>query len=185
MNQNDEQLILDYLNGDDSAFEELLKRYLKPIYNFLYQLTGNTAQAEDLTQETFVKAWKNIRKFDKAKSFKTWIFTIAKNTAFDYFKKKKTIPFSYFEDLEGNNKLEEISEEAVLLDEIMERRDLAEKLESMLRKIPEQYSIILRLHYKEDFSLGEIAEILGKPYNTIKTYHQRALTRLKKVLLEG
>lgn len=184
MNQDDKQLIADYLNGDDSAFEALLNKYLKPIYNFLYQLTNNVPQTEDLTQETFIKAWKNIRKFDQSKSFKTWLFTIAKNTAFDYLKKKKTIPFSFFEDSDGNNKLEEISEESILVDELMEKKDLAENLEAKLKRIPEQYGIILKLRYKEDFSLGEIAEILGKPYNTIKVYHQRALARLKKALFE-
>ncbi len=185
MNQNnDEQLIADYLNGDDFTFETLLNKYLKPIYNFLYQFTNNVPQTEDLTQETFIKAWKNIKKFDQTKSFKTWLFTIAKNTAFDYLKKKKTIPFSYFEDSEGNNSLEEISEESASIDEIVEQKELAKKLDSKLKLIPEQYRIILKLRYKEDFSLGEISKILGKPYNTIKVYHQRALARLKKTILE-
>lgn len=184
MNQNDEQLIVDYLNGDDSAFEMLLNKYLKPIYNFLYQFTNNASQTEDLTQETFIKTWKSIYKFDPGKNFKTWLFTIAKNTAFDYLKKKKTIPFSYFENSEGNNKLEEIPEDSVSIAEIIEQQELAEKLEIKLKQVPEQYRLILNLRYKEDFSLGEIAEILGKPYNTIKVYHQRALARLKKAFLE-
>lgn len=185
MIKSDEELIADYLNGDDPSFEKLVKRHINPLYNFLHQLTGDVAQAEDLTQEAFVRAWKNIRKFDQTKSFKTWLFAIAKNAAFDYLKKKKSIPFSYFENPEGNNNLEEISDESILMDEIIARKDLVEKLEIKLKQIPETFAIILKLRYKEDFTLGEISEILGKPYNTIKVYHRRALERLKKAFLEN
>ncbi len=184
MNQDDKQIIENYLNGDALSFEKILNKYLKPIYNFLYQFVNDVSQAEDLTQETFIKAWKNIRKFDRSKNFKIWLFTIAKNTAFDYLKKKKTIPFSYFEDSEGNNYLEGIPEESILLNEIAEQKELIEKLEIKLNQIPEHYRVILKLHYQEDFSLSEIAEILGRPYNTIKVYRQRALSKLRKVLLE-
>ncbi|PIP26616.1 MAG: hypothetical protein CO140_03980 [Candidatus Moranbacteria bacterium CG_4_9_14_3_um_filter_40_7] len=179
----DKQLIEDFLSGDEAALNQLVKKYLKPVYNFLYYFTREKAELDDLTQIAFIKAWKNLKKFDREKSFKTWIFTIAKNTAYDFFQKKKTLPFADFTDEEGNNKLENISDENILPDEILERKNLAEELEKKLEKIPEHYRIILTLRYKEDFSLQEIAEILGKPYNTIKSRHQRALTSLKKVLL--
>ncbi len=184
MNKEDTKSVADYLKGDDTAFEQLLKKYLRSIFNFLYQLTGDAVQAEDLTQVTFVKAWKNIYRFKQDKSFKTWLFAISKNTAYDYFKKKKTVPFSFFENSDGYNKLEEIAEDKILPDEILERKDLAKELEMMLKKIPEKYKIILTLRYKEDFSLQEIAEILNVPYNTIKSQHQRALMAMREVIGE-
>lgn len=177
----DKKLIHDFLNGDDKSLETLIRKYLSPIYNFLYRLSGDKSSADDLTQETFIKVWKNLSHFDQNKNFKVWIFTIAKNTAFDFFKKKKTIPFSFFQDEEGNNKLDDLRDENNLLpNEIMERENLAQELDKKLEKIPENYRIILLLHYKEDFSLNEIAQILEKPYNTIKSYHQRALLSLKR-----
>jgi RNA polymerase sigma-70 factor, ECF subfamily len=182
MNLNDNQLIEKFLSGDDSAFEQLLSNYLKPVYNFLYQLTGDKLVLDDLAQETFIKAWKNINKFDKNRSFKTWLFTIAKNTAYDYFKKKKTIPFSNFVDEEGNNKLENTSDDNILPDEILSRKNIAEELENKLQKLPEHYRIILTLHYKEDFSLSEISEILKIPYNTAKSQHHRGLMQLRNLL---
>ncbi|HAI74496.1 MAG TPA: hypothetical protein DCS28_00470 [Candidatus Moranbacteria bacterium] len=181
MNENDEQLVKDYLAGDDAAFEKLLEKYLKPVFGFLYRLTGDAVQAEDLTQITFVKIWKNISKFRQDKSFKTWIFTIAKNTAFDYFKKKKVLLFSDFIDEDGNNKLENIAKDEILPDEILERKDLSEELEMKLKQIPKKYGILLTLCYKEDFSLQEIAKILNLPYNTVKSQHQRALSAIRKV----
>lgn len=148
---------------------------------FIYKLSGNKSVADDLSQETFVKVWKNIEKFDKNKNFKTWIFTIAKNTVYDYFRKKKTIPFSNFIDEGGNNYLENIVGEMPIQDEIIDRENLAQDLNEKLDKIAEKYRVVLLLHYKEDFSLQEIADILKEPYNTVKSRHQRALTRLREV----
>ena len=182
MELDDNHLVENYLEGNEEAFEELVKKYLKPIYNFLYRLTNDQAAAEDLAQDTFLKAWKNIRRFDQDRSFKTWIFTIAKNTVFDYFKKKKELPFSTLTDEEGESWLENIADENILPDEILERKDIAEELNNFLQKLPPYYCTILLLHYKEDFSLHEIAEILGEPYNTIKSRHQRGLLSLKKAI---
>jgi RNA polymerase sigma-70 factor (ECF subfamily) len=185
MNLEDNQLVENFLSGDDAAFAQLVKKYLKPVYNFLYYFTRDRAVLDDLTQETFIKVWKNLKRFDRKKSFKTWLFMIAKNTAYDYFKKKKTVPFANFRDAGGNNRLENISDESILPDEILNRKNIAQELEKKLAEIPEHYRMILIMHYKEDFSLAEIAEILSKPYNTIKSCHQRSLKKLKKVLTNG
>jgi RNA polymerase sigma-70 factor, ECF subfamily len=177
----DKQLVDNFLAGDDSAFSELVKKYLKPIYNFLYHFVSDREALDDITQETFIKAWKHIEKFDRERNFKVWIFSIAKNTAFDWLKKKKTIPFSTFTDDEGNNKLDNISEDSILPHEILIRADSAKILEEKLKKIPDIYRVILLMHYKEDFSLQEIAKILDKPYNTIKSQHQRGLMKIREL----
>lgn len=179
--KGDRQLVEDYLAGDEAAFSRLLKKYLKPVYNFLYRMTNDHAALDDLTQTTFIKAWKNIEKFNYSRSFKAWIFTIAKNTAYDYFKKKKTVPFSNFIDAEGNNKLENISDGEILPLEILERADASKILEDALAKISEQYGLILTMRYKDDLSLQEISEILNIPYNTIKSQHQRGLNSLRNI----
>lgn len=195
---NENRIIEKILSGDEEAFAEIVKIYLSQIYNFLYRLAGDRDAAEDLTQEAFVKAWKNINKFDPRRKrslapyrtegsgsgFKTWLFTIAKNTAFDWLKKKKEIPFSTFTDEEGESWLENLADENILPDEILERKNIAEELDEILQKLPPHYRAILLLHYKEDFSLHEIAEILGESYNTIKSRHQRGLVILKKILLD-
>jgi len=180
MEKSDKQLLTEFLAGSDASFEQLVQRYLKPIYNFLYQFTKDKDTLDDLTQETFVKAWKNLEKFDRKKNFKTWLYTIAKNTAYDYLKKKKTVPFSFFENEAGNNHLENIPEENPLPDEIVFRKDLEKDLEKKLQALPDNYRILLMMRYKDDFSLQEIAEILNLPYNTVKSQHARALVNLKK-----
>jgi RNA polymerase sigma-70 factor, ECF subfamily len=184
MDKSDSQLVKEYLTGNEEAFSELLKKYLKPVYNFLFQLTNDRSALDDLTQITFIKSWKNINKFNSDKNFKTWIFTIAKNTAYDYFKRKKTIPFADFTDAEGNNKLENLVEDGPRLEDFPERADSVELLEKALAKIPGRYHLVLTMRYKNDLTLQEISEILNLPYNTVKSQHQRGLKALRQILLE-
>lgn len=179
MEETDEQLVRLYLDGNEAVFVVLVDRYMRYLYHFVKQLVSDTALAEDIVQETFVKIWKNLRRFDSTKSFKTWIFAIAKNTAYDALKKKKALPFSLFSDEEGRNMLDNITDERPdagdVLDQEATARDLAEKL-AMLAPI---YRSLLSLHYQEHFTLHEIADILGEPYNTVKSRHQRALQSLR------
>lgn len=182
MNTEDNKLIEDYLAGDGRAFEKLVQKYLKSVYNFLFHLLSDKSVLDDLTQETFVKAWKNLSRFDREKNFKTWIFTIARNSAWDHLKKKKALPFSAFEDDEGNNLLEQISDNNILPDDLLMNIESNFNLEEKLEKLPAHYRSLLLLHYKDDLTLQEIAEILKKPYNTVKSQHARALHALRKIL---
>jgi len=178
----DEALVSRFLRGNEKAFERLLSRYLKSVYNFLFRLVNDLPAAQDLAQETFFKAWKNLRRFDSSKSFKTWLFTIARNSAYDYLRKKKPLPFAYFEDENGNSWINNVADEEALPNEILVKLDREKNIAALIKKIPQNYQLILLLRYKDDFSLGEIAQILGRPYNTIKSQHQRALRKLGKII---
>lgn len=180
MTETDEQLVADSLSGDEAAFVALLDRYLKPLYGFVFQLVRDEAVAEDVVQETFIKAWKHLGRFDQGKSFKTWIFAIAKNTAYDALKKKKTLPFSLFRNEAGENVLENIPDGAPSPETILDRATTALELEEKLATLSLPYQTLLRLHYQQGFSLHEVAEIFGDPYNTIKSRHKRALARLRQ-----
>lgn len=182
MNETDEQLVLAYLQGDEAAFSVLVDRYMKHLYHFARQLVGESQIAEDIVQETFLKAWKNLKRFDRSKSWKTWIFAIAKNTAYDALKKKKTVPFSYFENDEGENVLENTALDEEHPDEILDREISAQEFDRSLLALHPDHRAILILRYQDDFSLHEIATLLKEPYNTVKSRHQRALRSLKQVL---
>ena len=187
MNKNilDEQLVVNYLAGDEKSLELLIRRYLRQIYSFTYRYVGNGQDAKDVTQETFVKVWRNLKKFNQQKSFKTWIFAISKNTAFDYLKKKKTIPFSEFENEEGKNAfIETFADPAHLPDKLLEKADMAKILTSVIEKLSPKYRMVLFLRYNDHFSFKEIAESLGESLNTVKSRHRRALIILKKLLTE-
>lgn len=173
INNSDQILIRKYLQGDEKSLEVLILAYLKPIYSFAYRYVGNGQDAEDITQEVFVKVWRHLKRFDQSKSFKTWVFAIAKNTAIDFLKKKKAIPFSEFETL---------ADPTPLPDKIFEQITIKEMLKTTIEKLLPKYRLVLVLRYNDNFTFREISESTGKPLNTIKSQYRRALLELKKLL---
>ncbi|MBU6414660.1 sigma-70 family RNA polymerase sigma factor [Patescibacteria group bacterium] len=185
-NFSDEQLVANYLNGDEHALEVLFRKHLKPIYNFVYRFVNNAQESEDITQEAFVRAWRNLKTFDRQRSFKTWIFSIAKHAALDVLKKKKTIPFSEFETEDSSNAISDtLADSAPLPDALLEKADIARMVASAVEKIALSYRTVLFLRYNDHFTFKEIAESLGEPLNTVKSRHRRALVMLKKLLIES
>jgi RNA polymerase sigma-70 factor (ECF subfamily) len=177
MINSDEQLVGDYLKGDEKSLEILIKRYLGPIYGFVFRFVGNREDAEEIAQEVFVKVWRNLKKFNRSKSFKTWIFSIAKNTAVDFLRKRRVQVFSETE-------IETVVDPAPLPQELLEKAEMVKLLEPALNKLERKYRMVLLLYYNDHFNFREIAEILDEPLNTIKSRHKRALIILKKLLLK-
>jgi RNA polymerase sigma-70 factor, ECF subfamily len=185
LNEEDNNLISQYLKGEEKSLELLIAKYLKPIYGFVYNFISNQTDAQDIVQEVFIKVWKHLKRFDQNKSFKTWLFSIAKNTIYDFLRKKKTIPFSDLENEDGDNPvLDNLADDNPLPDELFERADLAEFLKATLEKIPPNYRLVLNLYYQDQFNFREIAEILNESIDTVKSRHRRALILLNKILLK-
>lgn len=201
-NEKDKQLIADYLDGNELALKELINQYLKPIYNFIYHFIGGRPEAEDITQEVFVKMWRNLKKpalshsalsswpkclskgFNPKKgSFKTWLYVIARNTAIDFLKKKKHLNFSDLNTREENANIENILvDPEPLPSELFDQKDLSEKLLSVMQKLSPHYRAIIFLHYHNELTFQEIAEIFNQPLNTVKSQHLRALIKLRELI---
>lgn len=178
--EEDHILIQQFLNGDQNSLKVLIDKYTSSIYNFSSRLAG-VSSAPDITQEVFIKVWKNLKNYNSDKSqFKTWLFTIARNTATDFLRKKKPISFSNLNEEELIP--ENIEDDSILQDEVFQNLEDKEMLIRMLDELREDYKTILTLHYQEDMTFKEIGEVLGKPLNTVKSYHQRALAILHQKL---
>lgn len=178
---NDSQLVKNYLSGNEKALEALIRRYLRPVFSFSYKFVHDQPIAEDITQEVFVKVWKNIKKFDTKKNFKAWIFTIAKNTALDFIKRKKTIPFSSLGFSDNKDISEIIPDGLPGPDEIFDGKKSKNYIFSLIDKLSPLYRAVLFLKYKNDFTFAEIAEVLDEPLNTVKSRHRRGVAALKKL----
>ncbi len=180
----DRNLVESFRSGDDESFAILVRKHTGSVYAFLYRIVQDQSAAEDLAQVTFMKAWKSLDRFDETKPFRTWLFAIAKNNAYDWLKKKRPLPFAAFDFSDDQEEpFADLASEELLPDAILHRADAAHVLEDVLDKLPEKYRALITLVYQEDFSLHEAADILGESYNTVKSRHQRAIQRLRSSLL--
>ena len=183
MQRNNQQIIADYLNGDDNAITILIDRHIKAVLNFANRLAGNRQDAEDITQNTFLKMWRNLKKYRQGENFKTWLFTIARNTAIDLLRKKKSLAFSAFENDEGENAFaESLADSDPLPDEIFAKAEEKGMLENALNKLSFVHRETLLLRYNEHLTFDEIGKILGKSLNTVKSRNRRAVIELRKLL---
>lgn len=179
---SDQELIAQARAGNDAAFEILMRRHLQPIYRFILRLSGDAAVAQDLAQETFIKVWKNLKKFNPTKSFKVWLFTIAKNTTFDWFKKRRALPFSALEDEDEASPLENLADQTPLPDELFQKNETQIALTVALNNLQPKARTVMLLHQIEDMTFQEIADALDEPLNTIKSRYLRAVAALRKIL---
>ncbi|HEX7724543.1 MAG TPA: sigma-70 family RNA polymerase sigma factor [Candidatus Paceibacterota bacterium] len=177
------ELIVASQNGKDEAFQELMTRYMGPIFNFSRQYSKTDEDAEDITQDTFFKAWRHIKRFDASKAFKPWLYAIARNTALDHLKRKRASAFSELDGEETDIQFSESLEDTEPTPgEIFERQELAAEVAESMRELHPDHRAVLLMHYREELTFSEIADIMKKPMNTVKSWHRRALSKLKKTL---
>lgn len=182
--ESDRQLIDDYLQGNQLALDSLIKEHFQGIYRFIFYYVNNQLVAEDLTQEVFLKVWRNLKKYQPEKKFSSWLLTIAKNTALDYLKKKKELVWSDFEDQDGNNFLtDSLIDPEPLPNIILEQAETKQLITNALADLSAPDRAIILLYYKEQLNLREIAETLVEPLNTVKSRYRRGLIKLKEIIL--
>ncbi len=169
----DDILVDKVLKGDSKSFETLIKKHQGMVYNYIYKLTLNKEDAEDMTQEVFIKVYNNLYSFEKKSNFSTWVFKIAINTLNSHFRKKKDYDLNKDEAL-MNIKCSEkdIPEEALDLKE--KRQEALKILEGLT--LEQKNAIILK--YIKGFSYKEIGEILGVNEDSAKMKVHRAKKKL-------
>jgi RNA polymerase sigma-70 factor (ECF subfamily) len=179
----DERLIAEYLEGNERALAALVDRHLPAVYHFAFSLTHDAQMAEDIAQESFIKAWKNIRRFIPTRSFQTWLFSIARNTAIDLLRKKREVALSSFEDERGENPIiAALADDSPLASELMEKAEDAAYARLLLESIEPLYRDVLTLRYERNLTFAEIGRVLKRPLHTVKSQHRRAIASLQRAL---
>jgi RNA polymerase sigma-70 factor (ECF subfamily) len=158
--------------GCFDSFEQLVARHESQIFNFLRQFTGNHHDAEDLTQETFVKAYRNLHRYNPSFSFATWLFTIARRTAASHFRSAHR-----FEELPADEESKEESPATAL-----ESKDERNSIWRLVRTLKPNQAEALWLRYAEGFSVAETAQIMRTNQIHIKVLLHRGRSHLSKIL---
>jgi RNA polymerase sigma-70 factor, ECF subfamily len=175
MASGEETLVYEILSGDVNAYALLVKRYQKPIFNLMLRMAGTEQDAVDLTQETFVRAYEKLEKFDPAAPFFPWLYTMGLNLARDFLRRAKRSPIQSYEP--ENNVSMEINQDDRLADHI----DVQEVLEG-LQTLPLDYREALLLRFHEGLSVSEVAHALGLSLSGAKMRIHRGLLKLRQML---
>jgi RNA polymerase sigma-70 factor (ECF subfamily) len=169
------------------AFGRLYEQNYPAILNYCMRRTGDVELAQDITAETFVKALKNIRRFEwRSISFSAWLYRIAGNELASYFRKKsyKAVSLDYLRESQGLEpvSLHELEDELIAAQEKLARHQEFLACRQQVSKLPLKYQEVIALRFFAGKSLKEIAEILGKPEGTVKSLLHRGLERLRNQL---
>ncbi|RPI02719.1 MAG: sigma-70 family RNA polymerase sigma factor [Calditrichaeota bacterium] len=180
------QLIEQALSGDQKSYAEIVSRYREQIYHFILRMVKDRSQAEDLMQETFIKAFRALSSFNSDYAFSTWLYKIAANNCIDYFRKKKLPTLSL--DTPMQSKDGELYREFADREQSPEfeliNRERTSQIHLAIEDLPEKYKEAILLRHSMDKSYEEIAEELGIPLGTVKVRIFRAREMLKSKLKE-
>lgn len=163
--------------GDDKAYAKLLQRYKRPVYHMILKMVRNVDDAEDLTIESFAKAFRSLPKFKKDFTFSTWLFRIATNNSIDFIRKKKlntlSIENTYTDD-DGQSVSIDVEDLNLNPQDVAIRTQKEEIIQVFVNMLPAKYQKLVRLRYFQELSYEEIAVELEAPLGTVKAQLHRA-----------
>lgn len=162
-------------SGDKAAFGELVKLYRRQLYSYLVKMSCDRTAAEDILQETLIKVWNGMKKYDERQKFSSWLFSIAHNCSIDYLRKKKL----------AVNTFTELKEESAIAKDAAElfvSLEFRQKLDEALAALPFKQKQVFFLRQFGELSFKEISVITKDPLNTVLSHMRYAVTKLKLVL---
>lgn len=185
---DDKTLAAQAAQGSERAFRDLLRRYERPVFSLIVRMVRDRTLAEDISQEAFIRAFKAIASYDPRYKFSSWMFKIAHNLTIDHLRRKRIETVS----IHGSPNAvtaEEQARTSLVLESSQERPDayvenmeLGSQIEAAIGKLRPEYRSVTLLRHVEGYSYQEIADILGLPLGTVKTYIHRARLELKSAL---
>jgi RNA polymerase sigma-70 factor (ECF subfamily) len=184
MPPSDEALVAQYLQGDAQALAELVTRYTAPVFNLAFRLTGDRAEAENVTQEAFLRAYAALPCSRTDLAFKPWLFQIAVNLCRDLARKKRPAAFAELAQEDSVTPEEAFGDPAPLLLDTVAERELEQALARAVTTLPEAYRAVVTLRYTEELSYEDMAAALGLPVNTVRTHLFRAKAMLRQMLAD-
>jgi len=181
MTRSDVQLMLDVKAGDESSFNLLLRKYRTPLVNFLYRMVRDSATAEDLAQEVFLRVYRARKQYSPSAKFTTWMFRIATNLALNSVRdnRYRRMQVSLDAPVEEDETPIQVPARDMRIDEHMVERDRAEIIHRAIGALPEKQRVAVLLHKYEEMDYGEIARILECSESALKSLLFRAYETLR------
>jgi len=181
---SDRELVAIAVNGFDGSFEELVRRYQRPISAYVYRMVGNYESALDLTQEIFIKVYNSLRRYRSEFKFSTWIYKIAHNSAVDHLRRINTREQSLISGPEGDHFELPIESTRPTPEQESERKERRIEIETVVRKLPATYRELVILRHSQDLTYEEIVEVTGLPLGTVKNRLFRAREMMRQQFVE-
>jgi RNA polymerase sigma-70 factor (ECF subfamily) len=182
MTRSDVQLMLDVKAGDDESFNLLLRRYRTPLVNFLFRMVRDSATAEDLAQEVFLRVYRARKQYSPSAKFTTWMFRIATNLALNSIRDNRHHRMETSIDApvdDEDSAPRELPSREMRIDEHMVERDRCEIIRRAITSLPEKQRVAVLLHKYEEMDYGEIAGILDCSESALKSLLFRAYETLR------
>jgi RNA polymerase sigma-70 factor, ECF subfamily len=178
----DEELVARSIGGDTDCFNQLIKRWERPIYALAYRTLGREEDARDICQETFLRAFRALDGFKGQAKFSSWLYRIALNLCRDWLRRERRAPVVATPDGVDLVELAGEGEGVERLDESVARRDLSRAVARAMRSLPEDQRTAIVLKEYHGLTFQEISELLGCPLSTVKTRLYQGLTVLRREL---
>ncbi|MGD0546044.1 MAG: sigma-70 family RNA polymerase sigma factor [Candidatus Acidiferrales bacterium] len=183
MTRSDVQLMLDVKAGDDASFDLLLQKYRTPLVNFLYRMVRDTATAEDLAQEVFLRVYRARKQYSPSAKFTTWLFRIATNLALNSVRdnrhRQKDVSIDAASSPDEDAAPMQLPAPEMRIDEHMIERDRADYIRKVISELPEKQRVAVLLHKYEEMDYAEIARILECSESALKSLLFRAYETLR------
>ncbi len=173
----DIRLINDILNGDKNKYEVIMDRYHNELFKYIYNMTGNVTDTEDLLQDVFIKVYHNLYKYDSTKAaFRTWLYRVTTNLVYNYFSsaeyRRKQSTYSYDDTI--NQSRDNVEENTVV------EKQIEEIVKAMKKVLKKKHYNIMMLHYFSQLTVKEISGTMDVPEKTIYKAIKSSIAKIKK-----
>ena len=187
LNLTDQDLVLHTMQGDDDAFALLVRRYQGTVFNVAYRVVGNRADAEDLAQEAFIRAYRALESFDMERPLAPWLKRITTNVCLNWLEKQKVRPQTVASDLTPpdieEDALAQFADSKATPEQQVAQGEQAQHIRQALQKLPLRYRAVIELRHYQDLNYEAIAEALDVPLSTVKSDLFRARKMLSQMLV--
>ena len=180
----DIELIAGVVKGREDGFEELVRRYQRPIVGYVFRMLGDYDSSLDVTQEVFIKVYNSLERYSSEYKFSTWLYRIAHNAAIDHLRRNSTNQQSLeTENAEGTYQLQ-LESSSPTPEQDRERSEWRTEIGTVVKCLPAAYRDLILLRHSRDLSYDEIAEVTGLPLGTVKNRLFRAREMMREIFIE-